>query len=248
MKSITRTLFVVMLTPMLLLTACGKKESKSAATTGAGQSAVPAGAFEGVISMTTTLPKAGTTDMKLMVGKKGMRAENSINIGGHASTMTVTVLALKEKPGKIWMINGESGECMELDATTAGAHSAKDPYRDAKIETLGKETIRGFDCTHVKISWPGRDTVIDLWISKDILDFYSYAQIQGADGDTMTRLADKLKAAGAEGFPIKMLLSPSGVLTELTKVERTVPDDNLFVVPANSARMEMPAGPHGYSK
>jgi len=251
MKSITRRLLVVLLAPTLLLSACGKKESKAPGSAGVEQAAIPAGPFEGIIYMTTTLPKAGTSEMKLYVSKKGMRAENKVNIGGHAGAMSVTVLALTATPDKVYMINGETGECMELDMAKLKKEAGGDPYKDAKIEKLGMEKINGFNSTHVRISWPGRDTVIDQWVSKDFLDFYAYANMQGADGETMTQLADKLKAAGAEGFPVKMLLSPSGVLTELTKVERTVLDDKLFEVPANCAKMEIPAipdSPHGMSK
>jgi len=250
MKSIIRRLFAFVLVPALALSACGKKESGAPGSAGVEQAAVPAGPFQGVIYMTTTLPKAGTSEMKLYVSKKGMRAENSVNIGGHASAMSMTVLALAEKPDKAYMINGETGECLELDMAKVKAQSGGDPYKDAKIENLGKEKVNGFDCTHVRISWPGRDTVIEQWVSKEFLDYYSYANMQGADGESMTQLADKLKAAGAEGFPVKMLLSPSGVRTELTKVERTVPDDKLFEVPANCAKMEIPAipdSPHGMS-
>ena len=48
-----------------------------------------------------------------------------------------------------------------------------------------------------------------------------------------------------------MMRLPSGVMTELTKIERTVPNDKLFEVPANCAKLEIPAipnSPHGMSK
>lgn len=246
MNFIIRKVFAVVLLPALVLSACGGKKENATTASSKSASTATAGAFEGTIYMTTTLPNAGTTDMKLMVGRRGMRAENAVNIGGHANTMMVTVLSLTEKPGKVYMINGESNEVMELDVAAANAQSGGNPYKNAKIEKIGREKIRGFECTHVRITWPGRDTVIDQWVSSEFLDFYAYARMQGADGQSMTQLADRLKAEGVEGFPVKMLLSPSGVLTELTKVERTVPDDKLFEVPASSTPMQMPANPHGY--
>ena len=253
MKSITRRLFAVLLVPTLFLSACGKKESKAPGSAGTEQAAQPAiaGPFTGVLTMKTTLPRAGTSDMTLYIGPKGMRAENKTDIGGHGGAMSMTVLSLTDKPGKIYMINGETGACIEIDVSKVKKESAGDPYKDAKIENLGKETVNGYDCNHVRISWAGRDTVLDLWVSKDILDYFAYAKMQGSDDQTNTQLAEKLKAAGLDGFPVKSQLSPSGVVTELVKAERIVPDDKLFEVPANCAKMEIPAipdSPHGMSK
>ena len=253
MKSISRRLFAVVLAPTLFLSACGKKESKAPESVGAGQVAAPAaaGPFTGVLTMKTTIPKAGTSDMTLSIGPKGMRAESKTSIGGHNGPMSMTVLSLTDKPGKVYMINGETGACMELDVSKVNQQGAGDPYKDAKIENLGKERVNGFDCNHVRLSWAGRDTVLELWVSKDILDYFAYAKMQGSDDQTNTQLAEKLKASGLDGFPVKSLLSPSGVVTELVKVERTAPDDKLFEIPANAAKVEvpaMPSGPHGMSK
>jgi hypothetical protein len=189
--------------------------------------------------------------MKLYIGPKGMRAENKTNIGAHGGEVSMTILSLADKPDKIYMINGETGECMEIDVSKVKKHPGGDPYENAKIENLGKEKVNGFDCNHLRISWADRDTVIDLWVSKDILDYFAYAKMQGSDDQTNTQLAEKLKAAGLDGFPVKTLLSPSGVVTELVSAERTSPDSKLFEVPANCTKLEipdMPGEPQGMSR
>jgi hypothetical protein len=253
MKTITRRLFAVVLLPGLLLSACGKKESKAPESAGTEQAASPAiaGPFTGVLTMKTTIPKAGTSDMTLYIGSKGMRAETKTNIGGHGGGVSMTILSLTDKPNKVYMINGETGTCMEMDVSKVKKQGEADPYKDAKIENLGKERVNGFNCNHVRISWTGRDTILDLWVSKDILDYFAYARMQGSDDQSNTQLAERLRAAGLDGFPVKSQLSPSGVVTELVKAEKATPDDKLFEVPANCTKVEipsMPSGPQGMSK
>lgn len=253
MKTITRRLFAAVLVPgLLLLSACGKKDSSAPDSAGVEHAAPAiAGPFTGVLTMKTTIPKAGTSDMKLYIGPKGMRAESKTNIGAHGGEVSMTILSLKDSPDKIYMINGATGACMELDVSKVKKQPGGDPYKNAKIENLGRERVNGYDCNHVRISWPDKQNTVDLWVSKDILDYFAYARMQGSEDRKYEQLAEKLKAAGLDGFPVKTLISPEGVVTELVKAERTTPDDKLFEVPANCTKMEIPAipaSPQGMSK
>lgn len=251
MNTITRRLLAVVLVPGLFLSACGKKESGTPGSAGVEQSAPAiAGPFTGVLTMKTTMPNAGSSDMKLYIGSKGMRAESKASFGDQKKAVSMTVLSLVDKPDTIYMINGETGDCMALDVSKIKEQGTADPYENAKIEKLGKERVNGFDCNHVRISLPDRESVIDLWLSKDILDYFAYARMQASKDNENQRLAEKLRAAGLDGFPVKTQLSPQGVVTELVKAERIVPDASLFEVPANCAKMEipaMPASPQGMS-
>ncbi|AOS82695.1 hypothetical protein BIU88_00080 [Chlorobaculum limnaeum] len=244
MNTITRRLLAVVLVPGLFLSACGKKESVAPGSASVEQSAPAiAGPFTGVLTMKTTMPNAGSSDMKLYIGPKGMRAESKASFGDQKKEVSMTVLSLADKPDTIYMINGDTGDCMALDVSKVKEKGTADPYENAKIENLGKERVNGFDCNHVRISWPDRESVIDLWVSKDLLDYFAYARLQASKDDENQRLAEKLRAAGLDGFPVKTQLSPQGVVTELVKAERIIPDASLFEVPANCAKMEIPAVP-----
>lgn len=253
MKTITRRLFATVLLPGLLLSACGdKKESKTSGSAAVEQSAPAiAGPFTGVLTMKTTLPNAGTSDTKLYIGPKGMRAESKTDMPGHAGMVSMTILSLADKLDTVYMINDATKSCMELDVSNVKQEPADDPYLDAKVEKLGKERVNGFDCNHVRLTWPDSDRSVDMWVTKDFLDYFAYARMQGSKERRYERLAQKLKSAGLDGFPVKMVMSPEGVVTELVKAERTTPDSSLFEVPANCTKMEiptMPTGPQGMNK
>lgn len=253
MKTITRRLFAAVLVPGLLLSACGGKKESGAPGSASVEQAAPAiaGPFTGVLTMKTTLPNAGTSDLKLFIGPKGMRSESKTSMGEQGPAVSMTVLSLADRPDTIYMINESSGSCMEMDLSKVKQQAPEDPYLDAKIENLGKERVNGFDCNHVRISWPEKENSIDLWVSKEILDYFAYARMQGSKDRGNEQLAEKLKAAGLDGFPVKTVISPEGVVTELVKAERIVPDASLFAVPSNCTKMEipaMPASPQGFSK
>ncbi len=251
MNTIIRRLFAVVLVPGLLLSACGGKkeaatpEASSPSLAGVEQAAAPAitGPFTGVLTMKTTMQNGVTSDMKLYVGPKGMRSESKTNMPGRTGTVSMTVLSLKDRPDKVYMINEAAGTCLEMDVSNVQQESADDPFLDAKIEKLGRERVNGYNCNHVRISWPDRDNVVELWVSKDILDYFAYAKMQGSKDRSDAQLAKKLKAAGLDGFPVKTVLSPEGVVTELVKAERTKPESSLFEVPANCTKMVMPSIP-----
>ncbi len=251
MKNISRCLLAVVLLPAILLSACGGKKgpNESGSSAGKEQSApLFAGPFEGIMYMTTTIPGAATGEMKLFIGKKGVRTESKTSLDGKSGSMAMTVISPSDTPDKVYIINEANGSSMEMDISKVRKEGTGNPFKNAKIENLGKETVNGYNCDHIRISEPGKDTVIEMWVTKDILDYFTYARMQGGRDKSMSELAEKLKAEGLDGFPVKTLLKPSGVVTELTKVERTSLDDKLFEAPANATKMVIPTGPQGMSK
>jgi hypothetical protein len=247
----SQPLFVLLLLPLLLLSACKGKESPSspAGTTAESSAPVPSAPFEGIMYMTTTIPGAGSAETKLFISKLGFRSQSVTNMKGEQGNMKMSVLSRADNPNLVYMINETSGSCMEIDITKAKKATGQDPFENAVITNLGKETVNGFNCDHISITEPGKSEVIEMWVTKDVLDYFTYARMQSSRDNSMTTLGEKLKAQGLDGFPVKTLLKPSGVITELSKIERTTPDAALFKVPENCTKMEIPAaGPKGYSK
>lgn len=250
MKNISR-LFAAVLLPLLLLSACsGKNKPEGTGSTSVTSESAPVsrGSFEGILYMTTSAPGGTSSQMKLFIGKEGVRNESTTTVEGAKGKMSMTTISPTATPDLVYVINDASGTCMEIDISKT-AKVKETAFSDAKIENLGNETVSGYNCKHIRITEPGKSDVIEMWLSPDIIDYSTYARMQAARGRNMSTLEEKMKAAGAEGFPVKMKITPSGIVTELTKVERTTPDASLFKVPANCTKMELPvAGPKGYSK
>ena len=82
---------------------------------------------------------------------------------------------------------------------------------------------------------------MEMWVSKDILDYFTYARLQSANDKNMPELAKRMKAAGLDGFPVKIWHKEANITTELTKVDKQGLDASLFKVPAGYTKNEFPA-------
>lgn len=246
MRTFSR-LFAALLLPLLLLSACKGKESPNAPSGSTPEQPAPilAGPFEGIMYMSTTIPGEAVSEMKLFIGKQGVRTETAMELEGQSSKQKMIMIAPAATPEKIYMINEAAGTCMEVDVSRPGKKVDVDPFKDAKIENLGKEMVNGYNCTHVRITEGIKDMTMDIWVTKDMLDYFAYERMQGSRDRNMPKLAERLKAAGLDGFPVRTKISPAGIVTDLTKVERTSLDDALFKVPDNCTKMQVPTAPQG---
>ena len=230
---------------LLSLGACGnqQKEGEKPAAENGGSILPFSREFEGVLTMKTTIPKAGSTEMKMFIANEGVRMESTSNIPNMPSGMRTVVISPSKTPNLFYILN-ETGktytvidtEKMEKEVAEEGY---ADFYKDAKIENLGKETVNGYSCTHVRVS--NGQNVSDMWVSKDVLDYATFARMQSTRQKDLPEFAKRMKDAGYDGFPVKTVLSPSNVTTELVKVEKQGLDASLFEVPAGYTKTELPA-------
>lgn len=201
------------------------------------------GEFEGVLTMKTTVPASGTVDTKTFIAKEGVRSEATPNMKGMPAGVTTVALSFADTPQLVYILNEADKSYMVIDTgkalKEAAAQGFADPFKDAKIETVGKETVNGYACTHVKIT--SGSNVMDMWVSKDVIDSATYDRMQSASEKNTPDLTNRLRAAGADGFPVKTVIVPGNVTTELVKVEKQDVDASLFKIPEDYKKTEMPA-------
>ena len=239
---------LLLLIGLLTLGACGNKKNETASplskiTEKVGNILPTIQPFEGVLTMQTTIPEAGSTETKLFIAKAGVRTESTSHMKNMPSDMQMVVISPSETPNLIYIINSaqKSYSIIDTDAMKkdmAGTKFAED-YNKAKIENLGKETVNGYSCTHVRITHG--ESVMDMWVSKDILDYFTYARMQSSSDKNMPELAKRMKAEGLDGFPVKIWHKQANIITELTKVEKQGLESSLFKVPDGYTKNEFPA-------
>lgn len=242
------SVLVLALVTVLSLGACGdgsKDAGKSAAESGgSGGSFLPfSREFEGILTMRTTIPEAGSTETRMFIAKEGVRMETKSDIKNMPAGMQMVIVSPSKNPNLVYILN-ESNKTYTLIDTdemkqAADREGYSDFYKDAKIENLGKETVNGYSCTHVRVT--NGENVSDMWVSKDVLDYATFARMQSSRDKDMPEFARKMKAAGYDGFPVKMVQTPSNITTELVKVEKQGLDADLFEVPAGYTKTELPS-------
>ncbi|NTU97380.1 MAG: DUF4412 domain-containing protein [Chlorobiaceae bacterium] len=246
--------FLLLLASLLSLGACGNKNNENAGSGGSPLSSLlPINKpFEGVLTMQTTIPGAANAETKMFISKEGLRYETSTTMKELPSPIRMVMISPAGTPNLIYLLNDDSKSYTIIDTEELKKElekaGRKDFYEDAKIENLGKEKVNGFDCTHIRIT--SSQNVMEMWVSRDIIDYLTYAKMQGARDKNMPTLAKKLKDAGLDGFPVRTSMSvsrpsadgrESAVVTELVKVERQGLDASLFRVPDGYVKAEIPS-------
>ena len=237
MRKIVSPLLLVLI-GMLALGACSSKKSEtgsSPVTASSGGSILPAvKPFEGVLTIQTTIPEAGATETRLFIAKEGVRTESTSHMKNMPSDIKMVIISPSDTPNLVYLINTaqKSYSVIDTDAMKKdmAATEKSDSYNNAKIENLGKELVNGYNCTHVRITHG--ELVMEMWVSKEILDYFTYARMQSASERNMPELARRMKAAGLDGFPVKIWHRQANITTELTKVDKHGLEASLFKVPA----------------
>ncbi|NTW83543.1 MAG: DUF4412 domain-containing protein [Chlorobiaceae bacterium] len=248
--------FVLIIASLLSLGACGNKNSGSPDTGGSPLSSIlPINKpFEGVLTMQTTIPGAANAETKMFISKDGIRYESSTQVKQLGTAIKMVMISPSATPNLIYMVNEASKSYTVIDTDQIKkdleASGTRDFYKDAKIENLGKENVNGYDCTHVRIT--SSQNVMEMWVSRDIIDYTTYARMQSGRDRNMPELARRLKDAGLDGFPVRTRISmhapaeangkePAAIVTELVKVEKQGLDASLFKVPEGYVKAEVPA-------
>ena len=238
---------LVLLIGLLTLGACSNKKNETGSSSKiseTGTSLLPSILpFEGTLTMQTTIPEAGSTETRLFIAKQGVRTESTSHMKNMPSDIQMVIISPSETPNLVYLINTsqKSYSVIDTDAMKkeiAGAEKS-DSYNNAKIENLGKEQVNGYNCTHVRITHG--ESVMEMWVSKEILDYFTYARMQSANDKNMPLLAKRMKAEGLDGFPVKIWHKQANIITELTKVEKHGLEASLFKVPDGYTKTEFPA-------
>ncbi|WP_165498825.1 DUF4412 domain-containing protein [Chlorobium sp. N1] len=230
----TVRLFAFFLFSIMLFVACkGQGASERVGT------ADPANPFEGVLSMKTVIPGTGATTTKIIVGEGGIRTESTASLAGLSGRVPVTVLFQASEPGRIYVLNDAARTYTFFDAPEPQADDAVDPVAGAGVERLGEEVVNGYPATHVRIAGNGSGESVELWLNGDLLDSVAWTRMQAANREAALLVARKLRSAGLEGFPVRILHHPSGVVTDLVGLERMRPDPALFRLPAHYRKADL---------
>ncbi len=246
MRKVVSPLLLILIC-LLSLSACSSKKTETVSSPASGSivgSILPVlQPFEGVLTMQTTIPEAGSSETKLFIAKQGVRTESSSHMKNMPSDIQMVTVSPSETPNLIYLINPAHKSYSVIDTNEMRKEMAgvekSDGYNNAKIENLGKETVNGYNCSHVRITHG--ESVMEMWVSKEILDYFTYARMQSANDKNMPELARRMKAEGLDGFPVKIWHKQANIITELTKVEKHGLEASLFKVPEGYTKTEFPA-------
>jgi hypothetical protein len=190
--------------------------------------------FEGALRMRA---QAGglTWSVSLLVGREGVRVEMP-DFAPAAGRRSVAHLVRFDAPDRWYRIDDAQRRVLELDASAAArVRDGRGPYR---VQALGVEELQGHRCHHAR-AFDAAGNEYEVWSSRDLLDYERAARaLAGATGSA-PGLTDALRAAGQDGFVVKLVQRRDGRVLSLLELETVEPralDPQLFRVPAGYRR------------
>jgi len=201
--------------------------------------AVPAFAdFEGVMDMKITVTdkdgnKMGGGTASVAISKTGER--NEVKMETPMGPMNMVMLHRTENPDVTYRINDANKTYSEMDLAKAREMAAKNQDNETyTVKKLGEEKVLGYKAQHVLVGH--KDSTNEMWITKDIMDYDTFAKLQARQGrgGNEEAISKALKEAGADGVPLKSVMnSPDGgkAVMEVTSVEKKSLPASMFQLP-----------------
>lgn len=163
--------------------------------------------------------------MKIAVSGKNVRSDMDVTATG----MGAMQMSMLMKGDKAFMLNAKDKQYSELDLSE---HKPTRNDQKFTVKKVGPEKVGQWSALHVVVTDERGDTT-DMWVTKDIdigrSIFELLGQRQGGD-DGVTKA---LVAAGADGFPVKIVSTKSGSTMELVSHNKSAPAAALFDIPAD---------------
>ncbi|ASQ91216.1 hypothetical protein CHL67_10105 [Prosthecochloris sp. GSB1] len=239
-------LLIIALFQLSLLSSCQRKTGDETGGSAGNATSVNDGlfrkSFEGILHMRMSAPE-GFQKAKLYLSKKGTRFEMDLADPKSGQTvMSIVTFTPSEEPNLVYTLNEKDRTYAVLDMDELPqdlAGTAEEKLDDFKVEKLGTETLHGYKCTHVLVTDANSET--EMWLTKDLLSAADFARLQrqgGKDRASSASFDKRLKKAGLEGFPLKIVDRNTGMTTEFTEIEKKTLDDSLFRVPQGYEKKE----------
>lgn len=187
--------------------------------------------FEGAVTMRMTAKGANgpqQQDIEYLVRNGKVR----VSMGGPGGAMAL-ISAPQEQ--KVYVLMAAQNTYMEMPITEAAASVAAKTPTDAKITRTGRmETVAGYACEHVLVA--SASQTVDICLAKGLGGYVNpLASMQRSSEPAWQKM---LTADG--GFPLKVTMPDGSVPIEVVKVEKKKLAIDLFSVPLNYTKMEMP--------
>jgi hypothetical protein len=202
--------------------------------------------MEGEIDMTMATTRGNGT-VKIFISKVGWR--NEIDMRTPQMPIKMTMMGKLDNPDTAYSINDERKTYTEVDlkknremASQYGGQKSDVTYT---VKYLSTDTLIGYACKHVLVtSSTGQE--VELSTSKRLFDMNLLKRMQrggnrgGGIAGSDDGMQAALKQAGAEGFPMKTVVTKGddAVTMEVVKVDKTPPVASLFEIPAGYTKAD----------
>ena len=149
---------------------------------------------------------------------------------GIPNPRNMVLLSLKSQPGKIFLLNEMAKTYSEGPASRNFDNKGEDEKYEITI--VGKETVNGYNCTHLKSirKDAGQTVAMEWWVSQDVKGYKELFDVRTRQFST-EGLYKSMKEKNVEGFPVKIRVlsgNKNQMEMELVKVEQLDIPESMF--------------------
>lgn len=169
----------------------------------------------------------------MLTSIKGSSALTETNINMNGAQIKQVTLVRGSKPDKIYTLNRDTKTYTEIDLSKMSSMMMPGD-EDYEVKKIGSEKIQGFNCTRVQVKMKKSQTTIEMWTTKDALDWATYTRMQQNPAFRDSKLTAALRNAEADGMAMKIISTAadgSKSVMEVVKVERKSLPASLFEIP-----------------
>ena len=187
--------------------------------------------FEGAVTMRVSSKVANgppAQEIEYLVRNGKVR----VSLGGPAGAMALLSVPQEQK---VYVLMAAQNKYMEMPIADAASRVAEKTSADAQVTRTGRmETVAGYTCEHVTVVSAAQ--TVDICLAKGLGGYVNpLAAMQRSSEPAWQRM---LTADG--GFPLKVTMPDGSVPIEVVKIEKKRLANDLFSVPLNYTKMEMP--------
>ena len=182
--------------------------------------------------------------MKAWYQDGNSRSEMEMAVTRSAGLANIAILSLGKEPGKSYMLNETDKTYTEMkESEKTDATHSMDNY---DVVLIGKETVNGYACTHLKLQKKGEGQLpMHFWVSKGV---QGYAELKKLKGKYMAEesMYKAMVAKGFDGYPVRMKIAADKGEIQMDLIKSEVMD-----IPASKfslqgyEKAEAPALPGG---
>ena len=192
---------------------------------------VAAQPFEGAVTMRLSAKGANgpqLQEIEYLVRNGKVR----VSMDGPAGAMSLLSVPQERR---VYVLMAAQNAYMEMPIADAAASVAAKTPTDATITRTGRmETVAGFSCEHVTVASAAQ--AVDICLARGLGGYVNpLGAMQRSSEPAWQRV---LTADG--GFPLKVTMPDGSIPLEVVKIEKKRLANDLFSVPLNYIKMEMP--------
>ena len=189
--------------------------------------------FEGAVTMRLSTKGANgpqSQEVQYFVRNGKVR----VSMGGPAGAMSLLSVPQEQK---VYVLIAAQKAYMEMPMIEATSAVAAQTPTDARVTRTGRmETVAGYSCEHIMV--PSGAQSVDICMAKGLGGYVNpLASIQRGSEPSWQRA---LTADG--GFPLRVTMPDGSRPIEVVKISKQKLANDLFSVPLNYTKMEMPRG------